>query len=170
MQALAVNPTERPAAGELVLTLERAHSRSLAAAAHDVPRPSQPVAPWPLPATGLGLVVLGLWARLLKGQQSRRRPPASDCCGPRRPRPSSANAAGPVRTIAGVRGLRDHPLQPQARRHHDALQSLPDEASVGRGHELHPETPRAQQVHRTVNTPNRHHSDSRSRRSPQHSG
>jgi serine/threonine-protein kinase len=64
MEALAPDPTERPAVRRIVLALERAQARLAAAAGLLEPRVNVSVSVWRVAAASLGLVTLGLWTRL----------------------------------------------------------------------------------------------------------
>jgi serine/threonine protein kinase len=70
MQAVAVDPTERPAVRRVVLALERAQARVVATGGRRTPRVHVSVSPWRIAAASLGTLVLGLWRR---ARRSRRR-------------------------------------------------------------------------------------------------
>ncbi len=74
MQALAPDPTERPAVRRVVLALERAQARLVAAAGRHAPRVNVSVSPWRVAAASLGLVMLGFWTTLRRTQGRRGSP------------------------------------------------------------------------------------------------
>ena len=71
MQALAPDPTERPAVRRAVLALERAQARLVAAAGRHATRVNVSVSPWRVAAASLGLVMLGFWTRFRRAQGRR---------------------------------------------------------------------------------------------------
>lgn len=64
MQALAVDATQRPTAGDVVRALEGAQARAAAAALRRGEHSDVSVSAWRIAAAGLGIAALGLWARL----------------------------------------------------------------------------------------------------------
>jgi hypothetical protein len=64
MRTLAFHPADRPTAGNVVRTLERAQARLAAVARRRGERSDVSVSAWQVAAAGLGLAVLGLWTRL----------------------------------------------------------------------------------------------------------
>jgi serine/threonine-protein kinase len=68
LQALAIDPRQRPSPGRVVRTLERAQARLLASSDH-YERAEVSVGRWRVVIAGLGLATVGLWARLRKGRR-----------------------------------------------------------------------------------------------------
>jgi serine/threonine protein kinase len=64
MQALAPDPTARPTLRKIVLTLERAQARLIAAAGQPVAGSYVSVHPWRVAVASLGLAAFGLWSKV----------------------------------------------------------------------------------------------------------
>jgi serine/threonine protein kinase len=73
MQAMAVDPADRPVAGDVVLALERACRRSVVTAAGHGPKKAPRLAPLRFAATGLLVAVLGVCARLRRPARAEAR-------------------------------------------------------------------------------------------------
>lgn len=63
MQALITDPVQRPALRKIVLTLERAQARAIAAAGGPAAGTNVSVGPWRIAIASLGLTAFGLWTR-----------------------------------------------------------------------------------------------------------
>jgi serine/threonine-protein kinase len=64
MQALEIEPAQRPTAGDIVRALERAQVRAAARVPRSGERADASASNWRIAAAGLGVAALGLWARL----------------------------------------------------------------------------------------------------------